>query len=464
MSLKKEIDFLVIGAGPGGYAAAFRAADLGRAVTLVDPRPTLGGVCLNEGCIPSKALLHAAGIITAAGEAEHWGISLVKPEVDLDELRNRKDAIVASLTGGLSQLAKRRKVEIVRGTGNFVSSDRVSIESAGVKEDYSFRQAIIAVGSSPIRLPGWPDDPRIVVSSGALMLQDVPDRLVVVGGGIIGLEMATIYSALGSSVTIIELADQIAGEADREAVEILRKALAGSGCAIHTDTRVVKVEPGANSVVVTCEGIFEGKLKADRIIQSVGRRANGAAIAPQNAGLSVSENGTISIDQQCRTGVANIFAVGDVTGAPMLAHRATHQGKVAAEAACGRVAAFDTDLIAAVCYTNPEMAWVGLNQQQAKAVGIAHRVSKFPWAASGRNLATGGNPGLTKIIWCPESQRILGATIIGAHAGELIGEIVLAMEMGANLKDIALTVHAHPTLGETNAFAAEIALGICTDL
>lgn len=464
MTTHDAFDLLVIGAGPGGYAAAFRAADLGRSVTLVDPRPTLGGVCLNEGCIPSKALLHAAELIMSAGDADEWGISMSKPVVRLDQLRARKDGIVGSLTNGLAHLAKRRNVRIIRGTARFASSDQIKIASDGETLEGRFRHAIIAAGSSPVRLPGWPDDRRILDSTGALQLADIPEKLAIVGGGIIGLEMATIYSALGSSVTIVELTGQIAGEADSEAVGMLRDALIERGCVIHTGTGVVEVRPESRSITLVCEGDFSDKLQAHRVIQAVGRRANGTGVGAEEAGLTVAADGTIGIDRQCRTGVANIFAIGDVTGAPMLAHRATHQGKIAAEVACGQVSAFDTDLVAAVCYTNPELAWVGLSQEQAKAAGIACKVSKFPWAASGRNLASGGKPGLTKIVWCPDSRRILGATIIGAHAGELIGEIVLAMEMGANLEDVALTVHAHPTLGETTAFAAEIALGTCTDL
>ncbi len=464
MTNPEALDLLVIGAGPGGYAAAFRAADLGRSVTLVDPRPTLGGVCLNEGCIPSKALLHAAELITSIRDAESWGISMEKPAVRLDELRARKDGIVGSLTNGLAHLATRRNVRIIRGTAGFVSPDQVKVTSDGDTLEYRFRHAIIAAGSSPIRLSGWPDDRRIMDSAGALLLEDIPEQLAIVGGGIIGLEMATIYRALGSSVTIIELAGHIAGEADREAANMLRDALIERGCVIHTGTRVVEARPASKLFTLVCEGDFSGQLRAHRVIQAVGRRANGSGVGAEEAGLTVVADGTIGVDRQCRTGVANIFAIGDVTGAPMLAHRATHQGKIAAEVACGQASAFDTDLVAAVCYTNPELAWAGITQEQAKAAGIAYKVSKFPWAASGRNLASGGKPGMTKIVWCPQSRRILGATIIGAHAGELIGEIVLAMEMGANLEDLALTVHAHPTLGETTASAAEVALGICTDL
>jgi dihydrolipoamide dehydrogenase len=301
-------------------------------------------------------------------------------------------------------------------------------------------------------------------SQGALDLRSIPGRLVIVGGGIIGLEMATVYSALGSAVTIIEVADQIAPGADLEAVKMLHAAMAGHGCTIHTSTKVAAVDAGTKSVLLHCEGAFEGKIEADAIIQAVGRRANGHLLQAEKAGIDVAENGTIAVDEQCRTNIAHIFAAGDVTGAPMLAHRATHQGKIAAEVASGYNAAFDTALIPSVAYTDPELAWVGYTQEEARRQNVRHKVSKFPWAASGRNLASGGGPGLTKILWEPDTARILGATVLGRHAGELLSEIVLAMEMGATLEDIGLTVHAHPTLGETTAFAAELALGTCTDL
>lgn len=461
----KEADLVVIGAGPGGYAAAFRAADLGRKVTLVDPRPSLGGVCLNEGCIPSKALLHAAEIIRESRAMSEWGIGFAKPTIDVDALRAKKNSIVGQLTGGLSQLAKKRRVEVLPGRAVFSDRSHVLIENGKTQESLSFNQAIIAAGSEPVHLPGWPnDDPRIMDSQGALELRSIPKRLTIVGGGIIGLEMATVYSALGSDVTIIEVAGQIAPGADAEAVKILHAAMERHGCTIHTGTKVVSIDAGKNSIRLSCNGAFEGEIEADAIIQAVGRRANGNLIEAGKAGVSVAKDGTIAVDEQCRTDAANIFAVGDVTGAPMLAHRATHQGKTAAEAASGHNAAFDTPLIPSIAYTDPELAWVGLTVEEARKQNVSHKVSKFPWAASGRNLASGGEPGMTKILYDPDTGRILGATIIGKHAGELLSEIVLAMEMGATLEDIGLTVHAHPTLGETTAFAAELALGTCTDL
>lgn len=453
-------DLIVLGAGPGGYACAFRAADLGRKVVLVDPRATLGGVCLNEGCIPSKALLHAAEVIREARHGSDWGISTGDVTVDLDRLRDKKDGIVATLTGGLTGLAKRRKVQMLRGTAKFTGARSLDIDGA----TWSFDQAVIAVGSTPVQLPGWPDDDRIWDSTAALELRVVPKALAIVGGGIIGLEMATVYAALGAKVTVIEFMDQIAPGADAEAVSILHAALEAEGVTIHTGTKVSKVKAAKAALSLNCEGGFEGTLKAGAIIQAVGRRANGALVAPEVAGIEMDERGVIAVDPSCRTNVEGIFAIGDVTGNPMLAHRATHQGHVAAEVASGHAGALDTQLIPSVAYTSPELAWAGLTQAQAKERGIAHRVASFPWAASGRNLSSGGSDGLTKLVYCPETHRLLGATIVGRNAGELLAECVLAMEMGATLEDIALTVHAHPTLSETVAFTAERALGTLTDL
>lgn len=457
---KRHADFIVLGAGPGGYACAFRAADLGRKVVLVDPRATLGGVCLNEGCIPSKALLHAAEILREAQEMGDWGIRFGKAKVDLEALRAKKDGIVGQLTGGLTGLAKRRKVEVVRGTARFTAPDRLDIDG----QAWSFDHAVIAVGSAPVRLPGWPEDDRIWDSTAALELRDVPEHLAIVGGGIIGLEMATVYAALGSRVTIVEFMDQIAPGADAEAVRILHAALEAQGVTIHTGTRTIAVATAKSGLTLTCEGAFTGEIKADAVIQSVGRRANGSLVGANAAGIEVTDRGIIPVDASCRTARENIFAIGDVTGNPMLAHRATHQGHVAAEVASGHAAALDTDLIPSVAYTAPELAWAGLTQSQAKERGIAHKVASFPWAASGRNLSSGGGEGLTKLVYCPETRRLLGATLIGRNAGELLAECVLAMEMGATLKDIALSVHAHPTLSETIGFSAERALGTLTDL
>ncbi|MCD9149306.1 dihydrolipoyl dehydrogenase [Pseudophaeobacter flagellatus] len=452
--------FIVLGAGPGGYACAFRAADLGLDVTLVDPRASLGGVCLNEGCIPSKTLLHAAEVIREAAHMDDWGIGFAKPKIDLDALRAKKDDIVGQLTGGLGGLAKRRKVTVVRGTAKFTDANSLEIDG----KSWSFDKAVIAVGSAPVQLPGWPEDDRIWNSTAALELRNVPKRLAIVGGGIIGLEMATVYSTLGSDVTVIEFMDQIAPGADAEAVKILAAALEGQGVTLHTATKVAEVAATKAALSLSCEGIFEGTIKADAIIQAVGRRSNGAKVSPENAGVTMDERGIIAIDDSCRTNVDGIFAIGDVTGNPMLAHRATHQGHVVAEVAAGHASALDTDLIPSVAYTSPELAWAGLTQAQAKDAGTPHKVASFPWAASGRNLASGGGDGLTKIVYEPESHRVLGATLVGRNAGELLAELVLAMEMSATLEDIALTVHAHPTLSETVAFASERALGTLTDL
>ncbi len=453
-------DFIVLGAGPGGYACAFRAADLGRKVVLVDPRATLGGVCLNEGCIPSKALLHAAQVLREARHGSDWGLDFGTAKVDLDALRAKKNGIVGQLTSGLSALSKRRKVQVVRGSARFVDAQTLEIDG----QTWSFEHAVIAVGSAPIQLPGWPEDKRIWDSTAALELRSIPKRLAIVGGGIIGLEMATVYAALGSEVTVIELADQIAPGADAEAVGILHAALAQEGITLHTSTKTARVEAAKSGLTLHCEGAFSGALKADAIIQAVGRRSNAAGVAPEAAGIAVSERGIIEVDRSCQTSVPGIFAIGDVTGNPMLAHRATHQGHVAAEVASGHAAALDTDLIPSVAYTAPELAWVGLTAAQAKAQGIAHKVTSFPWAASGRNLASGGDDGLTKLVYCPDTQRLLGASLVGNNAGELLAEATLAIEMGATLQDLALSVHAHPTLSETLAFAAERALGTLTDL
>lgn len=455
-----HVDLIVLGAGPGGYACAFRAADLGRNVVMVDPRETLGGVCLNVGCIPSKALLHAAEVIRETRHGDEWGISTGNVSVDLDKLRAKKDSIVEQLTKGLVGLAKRRKVKTIRGSAQFTSDKSLEIDGEG----WTFDQAVIAVGSAPVRLPGWPEDDRIWDSTDALELNEIPKRLSIVGGGIIGLEMATVYAALGSKVTVIEFMDQIAPGADAEAVAILRAALEAEGVAIHTGTKVAEVKAAKTALTLTCEGGFEGTVKADAAIQAVGRRSNGSLVDPGAAGVEVDERGIIPVNASCRTNVATIFAIGDVTGNPMLAHRATHQGHVAAEVASGHAAALDTDLIPSVAYTAPELAWAGLTEAQATERGIPHKVASFPWAASGRNLSSGGGDGLTKLVYCPDTHRLLGATIVGRNAGELLAECLLAMEMGATVEDLALSVHAHPTLSETVGFTAERALGMLTDL
>ena len=458
--MTNHTDLLVIGAGPGGHACAFRAADLGLSVTLVDARDRLGGVCLNEGCIPSKALLHAAEVIREAAHMADWGVAFDAPRIDLDKLRAKKDHIVGHLTQGLNGLARKRKVTTMQGTARFTGPQSVNIDGTAL----DFDKVVIAVGSSPVRLPGWPEDPRIWDSTAALELREVPKALAIVGGGIIGLEMATIYAALGSDVTVIELAGQIASGADPEAVAILHTALVAQGVTIHTNTKVTSVSAAKSAITLTCTGDFAGQIKAGAVIQSVGRRANGDHLDLAATGLPSPDKGVIQVDAAGRTAQPHIFAIGDVTGNPMLAHRATHQGHIAAEVVAGHRAAMDTILIPSVAYTNPELASVGLTQSQAKAEGRTVKATSFPWAASGRNLTSGGSDGLTKLIHDPESHRILGGTIVGRNAGELLAEITLAIEMGARLEDIGLTIHAHPTLSETVAFAAERALGVLTDL
>ncbi|WP_170378623.1 dihydrolipoyl dehydrogenase [Ruegeria atlantica] len=453
-------EFIVLGAGPGGYACAFRAADLGREVVLVDPRASLGGVCLNEGCIPSKALLHAAELIRDAQHSDGWGISTGNVSVDIDKLRARKDGIVAQLTAGLSSLAERRNVRIIRGEAAFTGPKTLDIDG----DSWTFEQAVIAVGSAPVQLPGWPADNRIWDSSAALELRKVPKRLAIVGGGIIGLEMATVYAALGARVVVIEFMEQIAPGVDFEAVKVLHKALESQGVTIHTRTKVSSVKATKTALTLSCEGMFSGDVKVDAAIQAVGRRASGGIVNADAAGVTTDEKGVIVVDSHCQTNIEGIFAVGDVTGNPMVAHRATYQGHVAAEVASGHAVAFETTLIPSVAYTNPELAWVGLNQGQAKEQDITHEVVGFPWSASGRNLASGSEEGFTKLVYCPNSHRLLGATLVGQNAGELLSECVLAIEMGATLKDIALTVHAHPTLSETIQLATERALGSITDL
>jgi dihydrolipoamide dehydrogenase len=425
---------------------------------LVDPRASLGGVCLNEGCIPSKAMLHAAQVIREAREMANWGISSDAPQIDLDALRSRKDAIVGQLTDGLGGLATRRKVDVVQGCALFTGVDSLDIDG----EAWTFDQAVIAVGSSPMQLPGWPEDDRIWDSSAALELREIPSRLAIVG--IIGLEMATVYSALGSDVTVIELAGQIVPGADAEAAAILHSALIEQGVTINTMTQVVSVDAAKSALTLKCDGAISGQITVDAVIQSVGRRANGANVNPATAEIEIDGRGVIAAYAAGRTNATDIFAIGDVKGNPMLAHRATHQGHIAAEVALGNRAALDTNLIPSVAYTNPELAWVGLMAAEAKEAGIAHKVSSFPWAASGWSLASGGGDGLTKLVYCPNIHLILGAVLVGSNAGELLAEFVLAMEMGATLGDVSLTVHAHPTLSKPIAFAAERALGTLTNL
>ncbi len=470
-------DLVVLGAGPGGYTAAFRAVDLGLATVLVERSPTLGGVCLNVGCIPSKALLGAAGTMTAVEELRGRGVDYGKPRIDLGKLVAWKDEVVHRLTDGLSGLAKRRKVEVVQGTGRFEGPHVLAVETAeGGMRRIGFANAIVAAGSEPVRLPDFPhDDPRVVDSTGALAPATVPGRLLVVGGGIIGLEMATVYAALGSRVTVVELLDELIPECDRDLVRPLEKRMAECCHAIRLGTRVAAVEPKRRGLEVRFEGKDggggggaggghdDGKPEVyDQILVAVGRRP--AAVDAAAAGVRTDERGFIPVDETLRTNVPHVFAIGDVTGPPLLAHKAAHQGKVAAEAAAGQKSAFDAAVIPSVAYTDPELAWAGMTETRAKAEGLTIEKAAFPWAASGRALGMGRSEGLTKLIFDAETRRLIGAGIVGAHAGDLISEAVLAIEMGADAEDLALTVHPHPTLSETLGFAAEMAAGTITDL
>ncbi|TGD98198.1 dihydrolipoyl dehydrogenase [Methylobacterium nonmethylotrophicum] len=463
-SMRAEV--LVLGAGPGGYTAAFRAADLGKKVVLVERWSSLGGVCLNVGCIPSKALLHAAKVIDESQAMASHGISFAAPQIDIDQLRSWKEGVVKRLTGGLGGLAKQRKVTVVTGTARFVSPHQIEVEHEGSKKIIGFDNAIIAAGSEPIKMPFIPhDDPRVIDSTGALELDGVPKRLLVIGGGIIGLEMATVYHALGSKVTIVELMDQIIPGADKDIVTPLFKRISKQYEAIHLKAKVTAVEALPEGLKVTFEG---GSAPAtdtfDKILVSVGRRPNGKLINAEAAGVAVDERGFIPVDKQMRTTAAHIFAIGDVVGQPMLAHKAVHEGKVAAEAAAGKNAFFDAKVIPSVAYTDPEVAWVGLSENEAKAKGIKVGKGVFPWAASGRSLSLGRDEGLTKVLFDEESNRIVGCGIVGPSAGDLIAEAALAIEMGADAEDIGLTIHPHPTLSETVGMAAEAFEGTITDL
>jgi len=457
---------VVLGAGPGGYTAAFRAADLGLQVLLIERWATLGGVCLNVGCIPSKALLHTAKVIDEAAAMAAHGISFGAPAIDLDRLRGWKDKVVSRLTGGLAALAKQRKVGVLRGTGRFVSPHRLEVALPdGSKKIVGFEQCIVAAGSEPVRLPGIPDDPRVIDSTGALALADVPKRLLVIGGGIIGLEMACVYDALGSKVTVAELTPDLIPGCDRDLVKPLEKRIRARYEAILTGTRVAKVEARRSDLRVSFEGPQAPEpQRYDRVLVAVGRVPNGRAIGAGAAGIAVDERGFIPTDRQMRTNVPHVFAIGDIIGQPMLAHKATHEGKVAAEVAAGGRSAFDARVIPSVAYTDPEIAWVGVTEEQAKAQGLDVEKGVFPWAASGRSLSLGRDEGLTKLLFDRATHRVVGGGVVGPSAGELIAEIALAIEMGADAADISLTVHAHPTLSETVAMAAEAFEGTLTDL
>lgn len=461
-----KVDLAVLGSGPGGYTAAFRAADLGLNVALVERSATLGGVCLNVGCIPSKALLHAAKVITEAEEMDHFGLSFGKPKLDIDKLRGWKDSVVGKLTGGLTGLAKARKVQVVEGKGAFVSANAIEVETADGKKTVTFDQCIVAAGSEPITLPFVPhDDPRVIDSTGALELESIPEKLLVLGGGIIGLEMGVVYEALGAKVTVVELMDQLIPGADKDLVRPLKKRLEGRFEEIRLKTKVTAVKAQKNGLKVTFETKdgTEDKIY-DKVLVAVGRRPNGALVGLDKAGVKVDDRGFVGVDNQMRTNQGHIFAIGDVVGQPMLAHKAVHEGKVAAEVCAGHKRAFDARVIPSVAYTDPEVAWVGVTETQAREQGLKIGKGVFPWAASGRSLSLGRDEGVTKLIFDEETDRVIGCGIVGPNAGDLVAEAALAIEMGCDATDLGHTIHPHPTLSETLNFAAEMFEGTITDL
>lgn len=461
----KSTELVVLGSGPGGYTAAFRAADLGKKVILIEKYDNIGGVCLNVGCIPSKALLHTAQIINEAAEFAEHGVTFGEPEFDIDKIRENKENVINKLTGGLKGLAKRRGVEIVHGYGKFTSANTIAVDKDGTTTVVGFDNCIIAAGSRVTKLPFIPwDDPRVMDSTGALALEEIPERLLVVGGGIIGLEMATVYDALGSNVTIVELSPGLIPGADRDIVRPLERRVKKRYENIYLATKVTAIEPTDAGLVCS----FEGKkvpesATFDRVLVSIGRSPNGLLIDADKAGVAVDERGFINVDKQMKSNVDHIFAIGDIVGQPMLAHKATHEAKVAAEVISGMKSYFDARTIPSVAYTDPEVAWMGKTEEQCMAEGIKYEKGAFPWAASGRSLSLGRDEGLTKVLF-DENHQIIGAGIVGPNAGELIAEATLALEMGCDIEDIALTVHPHPTLSETLNFAAEVAEGTCTDI
>lgn len=465
-----ECDMMVLGAGPGGYSAAFRAADLGMNTVLVEKYATLGGVCLNVGCIPSKALLHVASVMDETAHMADLGVAFAKPEVDIDKLRGYKDGVIKKMTGGLAFMAKARKVNTVQGVGQFVSPNHIEVTAAdGGKKVIAFKKAVIAAGSSVVKLPFVPEDPRIVDSTGALELRQVPKKMLVIGGGIIGLEMATVYSTLGARIDVVEMMDGLMQGADREAVKVWQKYNAHRFDNIMLKTKTVGVEALPEGIKVTFEAAEAGATAPepqlyDLVLVAVGRSPNGKKVAADKAGVTVSERGFIAVDSQMRTNVPHIFAIGDLVGQPMLAHKAVHEAHVAAEAAFDKKTHFDAKVIPSVAYTDPEVAWVGLTEDEAKQQGIKVEKGHFPWNASGRAVANGRDEGFTKLLFDAETHRIVGGTIVGTHAGDMIGEIALAIEMGADGVDIGKTIHPHPTLGESIGMAAEAYEGVCTDL
>jgi len=459
-----DFDLVVLGAGPGGYTAAFRAADLGLSVALIERGPTLGGVCLNVGCIPSKALLHAARVIEEAESMAEFGVRFGPPEIDVVKLRDWKNRVIARLTGGLETLSRQRKVAVIRGEAAFVAAHALQVGDGGTTHAVSFDKCIIAAGSESLRLPGLPDDPRIIDSTGALELE-LPESLLVVGGGIIGLEMATVYDALGVAVSVVELTPGLMPGCDRDLVRVLEKRVSARYTRILTGTRMAGIEATTDGLRVAFEGEHAPEPQLfGKVLVAVGRAPNGRRVGAAAAGVHVDERGFIPVDRQMRTNVPHIYAIGDVVGQPMLAHKATHEGKVAAEAAAGLKSSFDPKVIPSVAYTDPEVAWVGLTETDAKARGVPFEKASFPWAASGRSLAIGRDEGFTKLLFDPQTRRVLGGGIVGTNAGDLIAEVALAIEMGADAADLALTIHPHPTLSETVAFAAEAFEGTLTDL
>ena len=462
-----ECQMVVIGAGPGGYTAAFRAADLGLDTVIIERYESLGGVCLNVGCIPSKALLHAAEVIDSAAHASDFGVTFAKPKIDIDKLRGYKEKVVGQLTKGLAGMAKQRKVRSVQGVATFASPNELAITDANGKTQLlRFAHCIIAAGSQAVKLPGFPwDDARVMDSTDALELADVPKKLLVVGGGIIGLEMATVYRGLGSEVTVVELAPQLIPGADADLVKPLATRLKAQGVHVHLKTKVVDAKAQKNGIACTFEGdsIPETKI-FDRVLVAVGRSANGGKLEADKAGVTVAERGLIPVDDQMRTNVPHIFAIGDLVGQPMLAHKATHEGKLAAEVAAGEKKSWVARVIPSVAYTDPEIAWVGVSETEAKEKGLKIGVGKFPWAASGRAIGLGRTEGFTKLVFDEATHRVIGGGIVGVHAGELISEVALAIEMGAEVADIGHTIHPHPTLGESVGMAAEVFDGTITDL
>ena len=462
-----EYDVAVLGSGPGGYTAAFRAADLGKKVILIERYSTIGGVCLNVGCIPSKALLHTAKVITDAEDTASHGVSFNQPNIDLDQLRNWKaNKVVKKLTAGLAQMAKQREVKIIEGEGKFISPNQINVNlNDGTEKIIEFKSAIIAAGSQSSKIPNMPDDERIMDSTGALELKDIPKKLLIIGGGIIGLEMGTVYDALGSNISVVELSDGLIQGCDRDIVKPLQRRMENRFEDIWLNTKVEKMEAKKEGVIVHFEGSdVPKKATFDRVLVAVGRKPNGHKIDAEKAGVQVDDHGFISVDKQMRTNVNHIYAIGDIVGQPMLAHKATHEGKIAAEVIAGEKVEFQAMTIPSVAYTDPEIAWAGVTEDEAKANNIEIEKSVFPWAASGRAISTNRTEGMTKLIFNKKTNRIIGASIVGTNAGELIAETVLSIEMGADANDIGLSIHPHPTLSESVAMAAEIKEGTITDL